>query len=142
LHSLFRHDGQQTHPIQAHRKFKFSTFSYDWDPLIVPCRQNTFCPSLCSCHPLYTVDNATTATRADYRQPRVEELRESLWSWTLFWAQSKALLLSSFAVFFPQRATREEEQASTEAIETEPTARNIREIYRALLKRCPPWLST
>jgi len=66
---------------------------------------------------------------------RVEELRESLWSWTLFWAQLKALLLSLFRRFFPQRATREEGQASTEAIDTEPTARNIREIYRALLKR-------
>ena len=66
---------------------------------------------------------------------RVEELRESLWSWTLFWAQLKALLLSLFRRFFPQRATHEEGQASTETIEIEPAARNIREIYRALLKR-------
>jgi hypothetical protein len=66
---------------------------------------------------------------------RVEEQRESLWSWKLFWAQFKALLLSLLRRFFPQRASGKEGQASTEAIETEPAARNIREIYRALLKR-------
>lgn len=66
---------------------------------------------------------------------RVEELRESLWSWTLFWAQLKALLLSLFHRFLPQRATREEVQASTELTGTESAGRNIREIYRALLKR-------
>jgi len=66
---------------------------------------------------------------------RVEELRESLWSWKLFWAQFKALLLSLLHRFFPQRASGKEGQASTEAIETEPAARTIREIYRALLKR-------
>ncbi len=65
---------------------------------------------------------------------RVEELRESLWSWRLFWAQLKALLLSLFRRFLPPRAIQEERQAATEAIETEPAARSIREIYRALLK--------
>jgi hypothetical protein len=65
---------------------------------------------------------------------RVEELRESLWSWALFWTQLKALLLSLFRRLFPQHAVHEESQVKTEAIETDPTARTIREMYRALLK--------
>lgn len=66
---------------------------------------------------------------------RIEERRESLWSWALFWAQFKALFLSLFRRFFPQRAAQEDGQANIESIESEPAARSIREIYRALLKR-------
>ena len=65
---------------------------------------------------------------------RIVELRESLWSWTLFWSQLKALFLSLFRRFFPRRAAGEELQIATETNETEPAARTIREIYRALLK--------
>lgn len=65
---------------------------------------------------------------------RIVELHESLWSWTLFWSQLKALFLSLFRRFFPQRAAGEGLQIATEANETEPAVRSIREIYRALLK--------
>ncbi|MFL5628580.1 MAG: DUF4129 domain-containing protein [Ktedonobacteraceae bacterium] len=63
---------------------------------------------------------------------RVVELHESLWSWQLFWSQLKALLLALFGRF---RQASQEEQVVAEAIQGEPGVRNIREIYRALLKR-------
>jgi hypothetical protein len=65
---------------------------------------------------------------------RAEELHESLWSWQLFWTQFKALLRALFGRFLPRQATREE-QVLTEAIQGEPAARSVREIYRAFLKR-------
>ena len=65
---------------------------------------------------------------------RSEELHESLWSWQLFWTQFRALLRALFGRFLPKQATREE-QILTEAIQGEPAARSVREIYRAFLKR-------
>jgi Domain of unknown function (DUF4129) len=65
---------------------------------------------------------------------RAEELHESLWSWQLFWTQFKALLRAIFGRFLPKQAAQEE-QVLIEAIQGEPTARSVREIYRALLKR-------
>jgi hypothetical protein len=65
---------------------------------------------------------------------RAEELHESLWSWQLFWTQFKALLRALFGRFLPRQTTREE-QVLTEAIQGEPAARSVREIYRAFLKR-------
>jgi hypothetical protein len=67
-------------------------------------------------------------------QKRTEDLHESLWSWSLFWAQVKALLRMLFGRFFPRKVTQEA-QAAIEEIGGEPAARSIREIYRALLKR-------
>jgi hypothetical protein len=63
-----------------------------------------------------------------------EDLRESLWSWQLFWTQLKALLLALWSRLFPQRAPKEAPARVEEEIGGEPAARSIREIYRALLK--------
>ncbi len=69
------------------------------------------------------------------RSPRrAQELHESLWSWSLFWTQFKALLQALFRRFFPQK-TPEEVQAAIEEGQSEPAVRSIREIYRALLNR-------
>jgi hypothetical protein len=64
-----------------------------------------------------------------------EEVRESLWSWSLFWAQLKAFLRALFGRFFSHRPAEEQDQAALEMIEGGPTARSVREIYRMLLKR-------
>jgi hypothetical protein len=61
------------------------------------------------------------------------DLRESLFSWNLFWLQFKSLLRSLFRRFFPKK-TPEQETADIEEIQGEPAARSIREIYRALLR--------
>ncbi len=61
------------------------------------------------------------------------DLRESLFSWNLFWLQFKALLRALFGRFFPQKAT-EHKPIAIEETHDEPAARSIREIYRALLK--------
>ncbi|HYU72351.1 MAG TPA: DUF4129 domain-containing protein [Ktedonobacteraceae bacterium] len=137
LHSLFPSHGQQIPPHAGAPRSSISLPPHTIAiPLIVPFVKILF--------PVLLVVVAILFIRWIMRRRqrvriianrRVEELRESLWSWTLFWAQLKALLLSLFRRFFPQRAIPEEGQASTEAIEIEPTARNIREIYRALLKR-------
>lgn len=65
---------------------------------------------------------------------RREEVRESLWSWGLFWAQLKALLRLLFGRFLPKKAIEEQAQVETGDLPTEPTARSIREIYRLLLR--------
>ena len=67
-----------------------------------------------------------------------EEVRESLWSWSLFWAQLKAFLHAPLLLiwrFFSRRPAEVGDQAAPEIIEGGPTARSIREIYRMLLKR-------
>ena len=64
-----------------------------------------------------------------------EEVRESLWSWSLFWAQLKALLRMLFGRFFAKKATETQAQVESGDLPTEPTARSIREIYRLLLRR-------
>jgi Domain of unknown function (DUF4129) len=61
------------------------------------------------------------------------DLHESLWSWNLFWTQFKALLRSLFGRFFPQKQTAQEPLA-IEDIHAGPSARSIREVYRALLR--------
>lgn len=61
------------------------------------------------------------------------DLHESLWSWSLFWSQLKSMLRALFGRFFPQKAT-EQETLAIEDLQGEPTARTIRELYRALLK--------
>lgn len=61
------------------------------------------------------------------------DLHETLWSWNLFWNQLKALLRSLFGRFFPQKQSAQETLA-LEEINGGPTARTIREVYRALLR--------
>jgi Domain of unknown function (DUF4129) len=64
-----------------------------------------------------------------------DDLRESVWSWQLFWAQFKLFLRALFGRFLLQRKPKTEEQSPQEEIKGEPAARSIREIYRALLKK-------
>ncbi|HCI80521.1 MAG TPA: hypothetical protein DHW02_12615 [Ktedonobacter sp.] len=64
---------------------------------------------------------------------RQEDQHESLWSWSLFWTQLRAFFKALFQRFFPTRS-REQSQAISEEITGKPTARTIREIYRALLR--------
>ncbi|MGI9058933.1 MAG: DUF4129 domain-containing protein [Ktedonobacteraceae bacterium] len=64
-----------------------------------------------------------------------EEVRESLWSWSLFWTQIKALLYALFGRFFPRKATDEHAPIESEDLPMEPAARSIREMYRLLLQR-------
>ncbi len=69
-------------------------------------------------------------------QQQKEDLHESLWSWSLFWSQLKAMLRSLFARLFPRTATAEDDRAApAEQMQGEPAARSIREIYRAFLKK-------
>ena len=63
---------------------------------------------------------------------RQEDQHESLWSWSLFWIQLRTFFMALFRRFFPIRQ-QEQRQAIAEEITGEPTARSIREIYRALL---------
>ncbi len=65
---------------------------------------------------------------------RIVEVHESLWSWELFLTQIKAFLLALWLRLFPRQAgeTQASESESEGAIE--PTARSIREIYRAMLR--------
>lgn len=62
-----------------------------------------------------------------------DETRESLWSWSLFWGQVKALFLALFRRFFPQQEAQAQE-APLEELQGEASARSIREIYRLLLR--------
>jgi len=68
-------------------------------------------------------------------QRREDEVRESLWSWSLFWTQLIAFLYALFAFFFPRPKQEMKDQAEAGVIEGGPSARSIREIYRLLLKR-------
>ncbi len=61
-----------------------------------------------------------------------QDMHESLWSWKLFQAQVKTFLLAIWRRFFPQRSSKQT-QTVIEEISGEPTARTIREIYRAFL---------
>ncbi len=65
---------------------------------------------------------------------RGEDLRESLWSWQLFWTQLKSLLRALWSRLFPRRAPAVEPAQVVEEIGGDPAARSVREIYRALLK--------
>lgn len=66
---------------------------------------------------------------------RVEEIHESVWSWQLFLAQLRALLLAFWQRFFPPRTVAPEEQAIADERDASPAVRTIREMYRAMLKR-------
>lgn len=64
---------------------------------------------------------------------RNEDTHESLWSWALFWTQLKAWLRALWQRLFPQRLATVAEIVSREESNVEPTARDMREIYRAFL---------
>ncbi|GCE10293.1 DUF4129 domain-containing protein [Tengunoibacter tsumagoiensis] len=64
------------------------------------------------------------------------EIHESLWSWRLFWTQLKAFIQALWRFFFRKKAARGKVEAEVEGgtmMESEPRARTVREIYRALL---------
>lgn len=65
---------------------------------------------------------------------RVEEVHESLWSWTLFVTQVKALLRALWLRLFPQQSAATQGQDGAYEVSSEPMARSIREIYRAMLR--------
>lgn len=63
------------------------------------------------------------------------DVHESLWSWSLFWMQFKAILYALFARFIHHKTATEDTVVVTEEIQAEPAVRSIREIYRAFLKK-------
>ncbi len=65
---------------------------------------------------------------------RVEEVHESLWSWALFVTQVKAFLLALWLRLFPQSLQQTQELDTANDGTSEPTARSIREVYRAMLR--------
>ena len=62
------------------------------------------------------------------------DVHESVWSWLLFWSQFKAFWAALFGRKSAQDAGEEDTQ-NADDLSTEPAARTVREIYRALLKR-------
>ncbi len=65
---------------------------------------------------------------------RVVEIHESLWSWELFLTQMRAFFRALWLRLFPQQASETQVQESVSDMSTEPTARSIREVYRAMLR--------
>ena len=65
---------------------------------------------------------------------RVEEVHESLWSWALFIAQVKAFFSALWVRFFPQASQVTQGRDDESEGASEPTARSIREVYRAMLR--------
>ncbi len=66
---------------------------------------------------------------------RVTEIHESVWSWQLFLAQLRNLLLAFWQRIFPPRASAQKELTLLDDAKAAPAVRTIREIYRAMLKR-------
>jgi len=66
---------------------------------------------------------------------RMVEIHESVWSWQLFLAQLRALLLALWHRFFPMRTVAEEAETLLDDRKAAPAVRTIREMYRAMLKR-------
>jgi len=64
-----------------------------------------------------------------------QDIHESLWSWSLFWTQLRAILHVLLARFIHRDTTNEDGVVVMEEIKGEPAARSIREIYRAFLKK-------
>ncbi len=66
---------------------------------------------------------------------RNQDVHESLWSWSLFWTQLRAILHALFARFIHRDTTTVSSVVVTKEIQGEPAARSIRQIYRAFLKK-------
>ena len=69
------------------------------------------------------------------RRLRDGDFHESLWSWSLFWSQLRAILRSIFRRFLPQPATEAASAATQLAEPAGAAARDIRAMYRAFLKK-------
>ncbi len=69
------------------------------------------------------------------RRLRDGDFHESLWSWSLFWGQLRAILRSIFGRFLPQPAIESADVARQPAEPVDEAARNIRAMYRAFLKK-------
>jgi hypothetical protein len=70
------------------------------------------------------------------RRLRDADIHESLWSWSLFWNQLKAILRAIFGRFLPKSATEAQSAIAASLEESaDPAARDIRAIYRAFLKK-------
>jgi hypothetical protein len=67
------------------------------------------------------------------RRKRDQDLHESVWSWQLFWTQLRGLLHALWSRLFARKQQAESEAQPLIEIQGEPTARTVREIYRALL---------
>ncbi len=65
---------------------------------------------------------------------REEDVRESVWSWELFWRQLHDALRAFWQRFSRRKANIQEQDMLAEP-DGPPLARSIREVYRALLKR-------
>ncbi len=78
--------------------------------------------------------------RLKHRIPHPEEQRESIWSWALFWNWLKAYCWTLVAGFFARLKSRARDKqshrlSSMEKVLAGLTVRDIRVIYRALLKK-------
>ena len=69
------------------------------------------------------------------RRLRDEDFHESLWSWSLFWSQLKAILRAIFGRFLPRPATEAQAAAASREESADPAARDIRAIYRVFLQK-------
>jgi len=63
------------------------------------------------------------------------DVHESVWSWELFWRQWKAFWWSFFQRLFPKKQPAAVTATQLDETNVPPTARTVREIYRALLKK-------
>lgn len=68
-------------------------------------------------------------------RPHSGDIHESLFSWSLFWTQLKALLAALLGRFFRRKEENNAGQTMAEPIIGPPAVRTIREIYRAFLKK-------
>ncbi len=69
------------------------------------------------------------------RRLRDEDFHESLWSWSLFWSQLRAILRALFGRFLPQPAIEATSAGTQLAAAPGAAARDIRAMYRAFLKK-------
>jgi hypothetical protein len=69
------------------------------------------------------------------RRLRDGDFHESLWSWSLFWSQLRAILRSLFGRFLPQPATEATSAGTQLAEPADAAVRDIRAMYRAFLKK-------
>ncbi len=65
---------------------------------------------------------------------RIEDVHESLWSWELFVTQLRAFFHALWLRLFPQQREETQGQHSENDGASEPTARSMREMYRAMLR--------
>ena len=69
------------------------------------------------------------------RRLRDGDFHESLWTWSLFWSQLRAILRSIFGRFLPPPATEATSGVTQLAAAPDAAVRDIRAMYRAFLKK-------